>query len=160
MFNDKSKEIAFITRMQKYKNKQHGIKDFKLPVGTFVRIRLDKVPLTKHRYNYSFESYKISGKEGANYILTAKDGTTTVKPRFKLVKADVNVFPWSKSLGNNVGTVEKIISYDKRSNKYTVKYQGVAKHDVIPASYLRGRYPQRKSQMEINFFKNLAKNKN
>ena len=153
MFNDPSKEIEFITRMQQLKNKQHGIKDFKLPVGTFVRIRLDKKPLTKHRYNYSFESYKISGKEGANYVLTAKDGTTTVKPRFKLVKADVRIYPWSKSLGNNQGVVEKIISYNPRSHKYTVKYEHCVKLDEIPESYLRGRFPQRMSQMEKDYFK-------
>ena len=153
MFNDKTKEIEFITRMERYKNKQHGIKDFKLNVGDYVRIRLDKVPLTKHRYNYSFESYKISGKEGSNYILTARDGTTTVKPRYKLVKVDVHVFPWAKSLGNNQGVVEKIVSYNPRSQKYTVKYEHVAKLDEIPASYLRGRFPQRMSQMEKDFFK-------
>ena len=158
MFNDKSKEIEFIGRMQKHKNKQHGIKDFKLNVGTFVRIRLDKIPLTKHRYNYSFESYKISGKEGSNYILTARDGTTTVKPRYKLIKANVNVFPWSKSLGNNVGTVERIVAYNPRSNKYKVKYEHVAKLDEIPASYLRGRFPQIQSQLEKDFFKQQQHN--
>ena len=160
MFNDKSKEIEFITRMQNYKNKQHGIKDFKLKVGDYVRIRLDKKLLTKHRYNYSYESYKVSGREGSNYILTARDGTTTVKPRFKLVKADVNVFPWSKSLNNNVGVVDKIIKFNPRTGKYTVKYEESDQLDDIPASYLRGRFPQIQSQIEKDFFKNQNKNKN
>ena len=152
MFDDRYKEIEFITRMQQHKNKQHGIKDFKLPIGTYVRFRLDKQPLTKHRYNYTYESYKISGYEGSNYILTARDGTTITKPRFKLIKADVRIYPWSKSLGNNKGVVERIISYNPRSNKYKVKYEDCDELDEIPASYLRGRFPQRMSQMEKEFF--------
>ena len=153
MFNDKNKEIAFITRMQELKDKRNHIKDFKLKNGEYVRFRLDKKPLTKHRYNYTFESYKVSGKEGSMYILTARDGTTTVKPRFKLIKADVNVYPWSKSLGNNEGVVEKIISHNPRTHKYKVKYENYDKLDEIPESYLRGRFPQRMSQMEKDFFK-------
>ena len=152
MHNDINKEIKFITRMQRIKNNRHHIKDFKLPVGSYVRFRLDKQPLTKHRYNYTHESYKISGYEGSNYILTARDGTTVTKPRFKLIKADVRTFPWSKSLGNNKGVVERIVSYNPRTNKYKVKFEGSDELDEIPASFLRGRYPQRMSQMEKDYF--------
>ena len=160
MLNDKSKEIAFITRMQQHKSFQRGIKDFKLNTGDYVRYRLDKVPLTKHRYNYTFESYKISGREGAQYILTARDGTTTVKPRFKLIKCDVHVFPWAKSVGNHYGVVEKIISHNPRTGKYKVKYENSDKLGEIPASFLRGRFPQYMSQMEKDFFKQQQHNQN
>ena len=153
MYDDRSKEIAFITRIQRHKDAQRHIKDFKLNTGDYVRFRLDKVPLTKHRYNYTFESYKVSGKEGSNYILTAKDGTTTIKPRFKLLKTDVHVFPWAKSLGNNVGVVERIVAYNSRTNKYKVKYENSDVLDEIPASFMRGRHPQRMSQIEKDFFK-------
>ena len=152
MFNDKSKEIDYITRIQQHKNFQRGIKDFKLKTGTYVRFRLDKKPLTKHRYNYTYESYKVSGREGSNYILTAADGTTTTKPRYKLLVCDVNVYPLARSLGNNRGVVERIISYNSRTNKYTVKYENCDDVDEIPASYLRGRMPQRMSQLERDFF--------
>ncbi len=165
MFNDKSKEIDFITRMQQHKSFQRGIKDFKLKDGTYVRFRLDKKPLTKHRYNYTFESYKVSGREGANYILTAADGTTTTKPRYKLLPCDVRVYPLARSLSNNRGVVERIISHNPRTNKYTVKYENWDETDEIPASYLRGRHPQRMSQMERDYFNaqrpkhSLSKNK-
>ena len=158
MFEDRSKELDFITSMQKHKNFQRGIKDFKLNTGTYVRFRLDKRPLTKHRYNYTFESYKISGREGSNYILTAQDGTTITKPRFKLLACDVNVFPWAHSLHNNRGVIEKIISYNARTNKYKVKYENYNEIDEIPASFLRGRMPQRMSDLEKEFFNNNAVN--
>ena len=148
MNQDVKKEIEFITRLQKHRNAQHHIKDYKLIVGTYVRFRVDKLPLTKHRF--TFESYKVSGKEGSNYILTAADGTTITKPRFKLIKADVNVYPWAHSLGNNKGVIEEILDYNERRNSYKVKYENC--DDEIPASYLRGRFPQRMSQMEKEFF--------
>ena len=151
MMSDVNKEIAFITRIQDLKDAQHHIKDFNLPVDSYVRFRLDKQPLTKHRYNYTFESYKIAGREGSNYILLARDGTTITKPRFKLIKADVNVFPWAKSLDNNRGVVERIVSYNERTGKYKVKYENCDELDEIPASFLRGRFPQKQSEMEKQF---------
>ena len=65
MNQDVKKEIEFITRLQKHRNAQHHIKDYKLIVGTYVRFRVDKLPLTKHRF--TFESYKVSGKEGYTF---------------------------------------------------------------------------------------------
>ena len=154
MQQDINKEIEFITRIQKHSDSQHHIKDFKLPINSYVRFRIDKSPLTKHRFNYTFECYKITGKEGSNYILTAADGTTITKPRFKLIKADINVFPLARTLGGNKGVIEKIIDYNERSNKYKVKYEDCDDLDEIPASYLRGRFPQRMSQIEKDYFAN------
>lgn len=152
MKNDINKEIEFITRIQKHKDRQNRIKDFSIPINSYVRFRIDKSPLTKHRFNYTFECYKVSGREGSNYILTAADGTTITKPRFKLVKADINVYPLARSLGGNKGVIEKIIDYNERTGKYKVKYENCDDLDEIPASYLRGRHPQTMSQIEKEFF--------
>lgn len=152
MFNDIQKEIDFIIKNQAYRNKQHGIKDYNIPVGTFVRYRMNKIPLTKHRYNYSPESYKVIGKDGSLYIIQAKDGSSLIMPRFKLIVTDVNVFPQKSKLTNNIGTVKKILSYDKRSDKYTVLFEGSNQHYTISPSSLRAHTPQKMSQIEKEFF--------
>ena len=152
MINDLNKEIEFIDKIQKHKDAQHHIKDFILPINSYVRFRIDKQPLIKHRYNYTFECYKISGREGSNYILTARDGSTITKPRFKLIKADIRVYPLAKTLDVNKGVIERIISYNERTNKYKVKYENCNDIDEIPASFLRGRHPQEMSQIEKEYF--------
>ena len=52
-------------------------------------------------------------------------------------------------------SLEEIISYDKRTNRYKVKFddgKGGEYIDNIPVSNLRGRYPTRMSNMEKEFF--------
>ena len=152
MFNDKQKEIDFIINNQIYKDKQRGIKDYNIPVGTFVRYRMDKKPLTKHRYNYSPEAYKVTGKDGALYIIQARDGSSLTVPRWKLIKTNVNVFPHKTKLTNNIGTVKRIISYNPRSDKYTVLFEGSNQHYKISPSALRQHSPQEMSQIEREYF--------
>ena len=117
---------------------------------------IDKDPLKKKRYNVSNESYKIAGKEGKHYILEAADGTTMIKPRFKLVRADVNKYQQAKTIdGAWNGVIKEIISFDKRNNRYKVKFDDGNNGeyiDNIPVSYLRGRFPTRMTAMEKEFF--------
>ena len=158
MFDNEELEKEYIFNCMDKHEKQKRIEDFELKENEFVRYVIDKDPLKKKRYNVSNESYKIAGKEGKHYILEAADGTTMIKPRYKLVRADVNKYQQAKTIdGAWNGVIKEIISFDKRTNKYKVKFDDGNNGeyiDNIPVSYLRGRFPTRMSKIEKEFFKN------
>lgn len=154
MHEDKEKEIEFIYAVQEHKHIQSGIKDFHLEPGTFVRYRMNKDPVKKHRYRYSPESYKIAGKERSQYILQAQDGYTLLMPRWKLIKADPAVHPFKTTLKDgSKGTIAKIISYDKRTDKYKVLFEGSNDIYTVTAAEIRHRTPQVMTPLEKEFFK-------
>ena len=160
MFDDKEKEKEFIFKCMDKRDKQKRIEDFELKDGEYVRYVIKRDPMSKKRYQVSNESYKIAGKEGHHYILEAADGTTMIKPRFQLVRADVNKYKQARTVeGAWNGVVKEIISYDQRTNKYRVKFSnGNAEEDyidTIPAGNLRGRFPTRMSKIERDFFNSL-----
>ena len=159
MFDNEELEKEYIFNCMDKHEKQKRIEDFELKENEYVRYVIDKDPLKKKRYNVSNESYKIAGKEGNHYILEAADGTTMIKPRFKLVRADVNKYQQAKTIdGAWNGVLKEIISFDKRTNKYKVKFDDGNNGeyiDNIPVSFLRGRFPTRKSKMEKEFFSSL-----
>ena len=156
MFDNEELEKEYIFNCMDKHEKQKRIEDFELKENEFVRYVIDKDPLKKKRYNVSNESYKIVGKEGKHYILEAADGTTMIKPRFKLVRADVNKYQQAKTIdGAWNGVLKEIISFDKRTNKYKVKFDDGNNGeyiDNIPVSFLRGRFPTRMTKMEKEFF--------
>ena len=159
MFDNEELEKEYIFNCMDKHEKQKRIEDFELKENEFVRYVIDKDPLKKKRYNVSNESYKIAGKEGKHYILEAADGTTMIKPRYKLVRADVNKYQQAKTIdGAWNGVLKEIISFDKRTNKYKVKFDDGNNGeyiDNIPVSYLRGRFPTRMTAMEKEFFRSL-----
>ena len=159
MFDNEELEKEYIFNCMDKSEKQKRIEDFELKENEFVRYVIDKDPLKKKRYNVSNESYKIAGKEGNHYILEAADGTTMIKPRFKLVRADVNKYQQAKTIdGAWNGVIKEIISFDKRNNRYKVKFDDGNNGeyiDNIPVSYLRGRFPTRMSKIENEFFSSL-----
>ena len=159
MFDNEELEKEYIFNCMDKHEKQKRIEDFELKENEFVRYVIDKDPLKKKRYNVSNESYKIVGKEGKHYILEAADGTTMIKPRYKLVRADVNKYQQAKTIdGAWNGVLKEIISFDKRTNKYKVKFDDGNNGeyiDNIPVSFLRGRFPTRMSAMEKEFFSSL-----
>ena len=159
MFDNEELEKEYIFNCMDKHEKQKRIEDFELKENEFVRYVIDKDPLKKKRYNVSNESYKIAGKEGKHYILEAADGTTMIKPRYKLVRADVNKYQQAKTIdGAWNGVLKEIISFDKRTNRYKVKFDDGNNGeyiDNIPVSYLRGRFPTRMSKMEKEFFGSL-----
>ena len=161
MFENKDLEIKFIHRNQKYKHVQRGIKDFALPMDSYVRYRIAKDPLVKHRYRYSPESYKVVGKERAFYTIQAQDGSTLVMPRWKLIQSDESIYPYKALIPNsNTGTIKKILRYNKRTDKYTVLFDGSNKEYIISASELRHRTPQVMTKIEKEYFKQFdAKHK-
>ena len=156
MFDNEELEKEYIFNCMDKHEKQKRIEDFELKENEFVRYVIDKDPLKKKRYNVSNESYRIVGKEGKHYILEAADGTTMIKPRYKLVRADVNKYQQAKTIdGAWNGVLKEIISFDKRTNKYKVKFDDGNNGeyiDNIPVSYLRGRFPTRMTAMEKEFF--------
>ena len=156
MFDNEELEKEYIFNCMDKHEKQKRIEDFELKENEFVRYVIDKDPLKKKRYNVSNESYRIAGKEGKHYILEAADGTTMIKPRYKLVRADVDKYKQAETIdGAWNGVLKEIISFDKRTNKYKVKFDDGNNGeyiDNIPVSYLRGRFPTRMTAMEKEFF--------
>ena len=153
MFEDKQKEIKFILRNQKYKNIQRGIKDFVLKQGEYVRYRMHKDPLTKHRYRYSPESYQVAGREKGQYIIQAADGTSLLMPRWKLIKADPNKYPLKSTIpGSSKGTIERIVSYDPATEKYKVIFEGSPDEYEVSTAEMRHRTPQIMTKLEKEFW--------
>lgn len=155
MFNDVNKEKEFILRCQRIMSARSRIKDFNFNIGDFVRIRLDKVQFEKKRFRYSPESYKVSEKDGNNYIVVAKDGNPLTVPRWKLIKADITKHPWKDELETVNGVMTDILDYDEDTHRYKVLFEGdnqEPREDIIPVSFVRGRTPQHITKLERDFF--------
>ena len=146
------------------REKQEGIKDLKIKEGSFVRYILPRTnEKAKKRFQYSWECFKISSVKGNIYTLMAKDGTVLNLPRFKLLlmnkdgKKPKNI-KWANTIPDRWnGEISKIISFNKRTNKYKVLFKVPGKEDYIdeiPSTYLRGNYPQKISDIEKEFTKN------
>lgn len=156
MFNDKKKEIKFIHRMQKYRHVQRGIKDYELPVGTFVRYRMNKDPLTKHRYRYSPESYKVVGRDHGHYIIQAADGASLLMPRWRLIKSDVNIYPHKTQLDSKLGMIQRIVSHNPRTGNYNVVFEGSPDEYILTPSEIRRRTPQVMTSLERDYFARIG----
>ena len=156
MHENRNLEAKFIMRNQKYKHVQRGIKDFTLKQGEYVRYRMPNDPLTKHRYRYSPESYKVAGRERAMYIIQAADGTSLLMPRWKLIKADPAKYPLKTTTGGTKGTIERIVSYDAANDKYTVVFEGSPQEYTVTTAEMRHRTPQVMTKMEKDYFASLS----
>ena len=157
MLDDKNKEKEYIFKCIAKMEKQRKIKDFDLKDGVSVRYIIARDPLHKKRYQVSHECYIVAGKEGNHYILQAKDGSTMIKPRFQLVLADPSKYQLANTIESSSKMVLKeIIAYDKKKNKYKVKFSNPGKRDTIstiPVSFVRGKFPQKMTKLEKEFFK-------
>ena len=167
MFDDANKEKEYIFEQLKKRDKQRGIKDLVIKDGSYVRYILPPSNgMTKKRFWYSWECYKVASRNGNIYSLMARDGTVINVPRFKLILCSKDGskpsnIKWADTIPNRWnGEVSKILSYNQRTNKYKVLFTIPGEEDYedeIPASYLRGNYPQRMSEIEKEFFnKNKA----
>ena len=163
MMKDPEKEKEYIFKCLEAAENQHKIKDLILPVGAYVRYILPRHDgITKKRFQISRECYKIDERKGNMYTLIAQDGTVMSKPRFKLILCSSDGskpsnIKWASTIpGKWNGNVEKILSYNPKTNKYTVLFSvpGASKtyKDTIPASYLRGSTPQIQSEVEKEYF--------
>ena len=162
---DLEKEYIF-KQLYKREKQEKNIKNLHLKVGMFVRYILPKANGKRKRFQISRECYKIESVKGNIYTLIAKDGTVSNFPRFKLMlckkdgsKPDnikfAETFPnkWN-------GVISKILSYNPDTQKYRVTFKVPDSEDYIdeiPASYLRGNFPQELSKMELDFIKKKNK---
>ena len=156
MYSNPELEKEYIFRCLTLADKQHRIKNLILPIGSYVRYILPRHDgITKKRYQISRECYKIEDRRGHMYTLIAKDGTVITRPRHKLIPNDNPKVKWASTIpGKWNGSIDKILSYDKNTNKYTVLFKVPGKKpykDTIPASYLRGNTPQLVSDIEKEY---------
>ena len=95
----------------------------------------------------------MSGHDGNNYILMAKDGNTITKPRFQLIKVSGVGSPAPSNYvaklaetipGKWKGIVKEIIGeVGKNKVKIVFVVPGEKDYiDIIPKSYLRSRFNQ------------------
>ncbi len=160
MFDDNELEYKYIESQLKQKHKQEDIRDFNLSEGSFVRYVLPKNDLKmKKRYQLSRECYKIQAVKGNMYTLIAKDGTVMNLPRYRLTLclkdgSKPNNCKWADTIpGKWNGFIKRIISYNSKTKKYKVAFEVPDKDDYIdeiPATYLKGNYPQLVNQFEQN----------
>jgi len=159
MFDNPDVEKEYIFKCLDKQEKQQKMPNFEFKDGWFVRFIVPR-DTSKKRYQLSKECYKIDGKTGKMYNLLAQDGTTIIKPRYQLFLCTDNGskpdnIRWADTIpGKWNGTVDEILSYDRRKNKYKVRFTVPGQKsyvDWIPASFLRGNYPQQVSELERRF---------
>ena len=139
MLDDIKLEEAYILKQLKHKEEQSKNKDFELNEGDRVKYLLPRAKLEKKSFRYSPDAYIIMGKDGNNYILSAKDGTTITRPRYQLVKSSG---PIAETIhGKWKGVIKEVIE-DIGQNKVEVRFEVPGEKDyidIIPKSYLRSR---------------------
>ena len=161
MQNDPEAEKTYILNAQKFKRKQQKQKNFDLPIDSYVRYILPRSDIkNKKRTTTSVEAYKIDSRNGNLYNIIAQDGTVMTLPRFKLIPTDLNPTKWAKTIPDRWnGTIDKIISFNPKTNKYKVLFTIPGQpsvQDEIPAINLRGKHPHIMSQIEAAFHKSLG----
>ena len=159
MQNDVKLEDKYIKKML-LKHMQK-IKDdgYLLNEGEYVRVVLDKDAMEKRRYKVSREVYKVVGREGQLFIISAKDGSTRLVPRWKLISVGMeipdNMKFASTIVGVEKGVLKRIVDWgNKDKTKYKVEFEmpdGSVYKDVIPISFVRGKYPQMETKLEKEF---------
>ena len=100
MYDNPDLEQEWIRKRQKYQTVQRNIKDFDIPVGSFVRYRMNKADLAggKRRSQFSLEKYRVKKRIGNRYILQPWNsrGGLISKSRFELILADKE-YPYGKT---------------------------------------------------------------
>lgn len=161
MFNNPDMEKEYIFKQEDKREQQTRIPDMVLHKGDYVRYILPRANGTKKRFQYSWERYKVVEVNGNMYTIAAKDGTVKNLPRWKLMKAkNVDSIKWANTIpGKWNGVVKEILDYDNKQQKYHVLFSvpdGEDYEDYVPASYLRGNFPQLVSDMEKDFMQQTS----
>ena len=163
MQNDYELEDKYIRKMliKSYnKFKQEG---YLLNEGDWVRVVLERKKMKKRRYKVSRECYKIIGREGQTFIISARDGSTRLIPRWRLImigKRRPENIKWAETIeGIEKGVLKRIVDWgNNEKTKYKVEFEmpdGSVYEDVIPISYVRGKYPQMETKLEKEFIKRM-----
>ena len=137
--------------MKKRIETQNKTRAYDFKPGDRVRIILEPKALTKKRSNLSTECYVVNCRSGNMFLIMAKDHSVDYYPGYKLVLCSKSI-PLAETLKNEKrGVIESIESYNEKSDKYRVKYEGGVK-DFIPAKNLREGEPLKLSPMERAFW--------
>lgn len=148
----KADEEKYIKEMDKRTEEIVSQKSFMLHKGDKVRYVIDKPAIGKKRSNLSQDCYIVDSMNGNGYNIMAKDNSVAYYPRHKLVLSKSGSIGESLTDGKR-GIVDKILSYDPKSDKYEVVYEGGVK-DKIKAKNLRETNPTHLSDLEIEYWKN------
>jgi hypothetical protein len=156
MTTDPKLERSYIITKLYERERRTKITDANLPEGQDVRYILDRDPMKKKRYKVSPEYYKVAGKDGMSYIITARDGTTKTVSRWRLFPVrDVKKLKFGATFGNNRGELESIESYNPRTKKFNVSFKmpdGTHYKDTITRLDIRGSNPQLETPLEKAYF--------
>jgi len=151
MENDEKKERQYIAYclIQRSKTKSHDI-----PTGHFVRVVLSKDMMKKRRFKVSREVYKITGRDGKNYFVSAEDNMTTSLPRHRLIDIgnETGKYKFAETIPFNEGfrIPTKIINKEIRDKRVMVEY-GNDGAGYMRKVDLRRHHPQVKPQIEKEF---------
>jgi hypothetical protein len=123
-----------------------------IPIGTKVRLVIDKDPLKKTRSNLSKTSYIVDSIEGNQYLIKSIDGSIDKVPFWKIVPCDSHI-PLAKTIKNGKrGIIERIKAYNPKKDTYLIIYDE-GTEDWIPARNLREGNPLNLSKMEKEYWK-------
>ena len=131
--------------------------------GEYVRVVLDKDAMEKRRYKVSREVYKVVGREGQLFIISTRDGSTRLIPRWRLImigKRRPENIKWAETIeGIEKGVLKRIVDWgNNEKTKYKIEFEmpdGSVYEDVIPISYVRGKYSQMETKSEKEFIKRM-----
>ena len=124
-----------------YNNTTHTATNMK-PVDMQKDIKLER--------QVSRECYRITGRDGKNYIISAADNTTQTLPRHRLIDLgeEQGKYKLADTIPGGSRIPTKIINRQRQS--YLVQYGEDGYGDVRRVD-LRGHYPQTVSKLEKEF---------
>jgi len=122
-----------------------------IPEGHFVRIVLAKEIMKKRRFKVSREVYKITGRDGKSYLVSAQDGTTIILPRHRLI--DIGETPEKYKFAETIPGAKilptKILSKNPTGGYNVELTDGT--NGTIRKAELRRHHPQIKSELEKDY---------
>ena len=152
MESDVRKERQYIAYclIRRSKTKKHDI-----PIGHYVRIVLSKEMMNKRRFKVSREAYKITGRDGNNYLVSAADNMLTSLPRHRLIdigenKPDKYKFADTIPFDEGFRKPTAIINKEPNDKKLLVQY-GNDGAGYMRSVDIRRHHPQLESSIEKDF---------
>ena len=113
MYDNPELEQEWIRKRQKFQTVQRNIEDFDIPIGSYVRYRMNKDDLAggKRRSQFSLEKYRVIKKIGNRYVLQPwnSEGGLITKSRFELILAE-DKYPYGRTFYRSQAIVpEKVV---------------------------------------------------
>ena len=130
MYDNPELEREWIYKQEKFKRIQRNIEDFDIPIGSYVRYRMNKDDLAggKRRSQFSLEKYRVIKRIGNRYILqpwNTETGGLISKSRFELILADDN-YPYGKTFYNSQAiNPKKVVDTNFNGNYGLIQKDGV-----------------------------------